>query len=200
MIVGGVRTNAAVQSWYQWIEVGVEYLELGCRVLVGGVFAVSAGSKLSSRTAVADFAAATARLTGARAGRARQLAAAVVAAEIAVVLALIVPSLVRWGFAVGIGLLAVFSVAIVGALRRRQTTPCRCFGASTSPLGAQHVARNAALTAVGVLGIAADLSGGASSLDFGLACVVALAALIGVALAARLDDLIGLFRTTTARS
>ena len=54
--------------------------------------------------------------------------------------------------------------------------------------------------AFGVLGIAADLSGGAASLDFGLASVVAFAALLGVALVARLDDLIGLFRPTTARS
>ena len=178
----------------------MEYLEFGCQVLLGGVFFVSAGSKLYSRTAFADFRAATAGLTGARAARVRQLAVATVAAEIAIVLALIVPALVRWGFVVGIGLLAVFSAAIVRSLRRGHRAPCRCFGASNSPLGAQHVARNAALAAFGVLGIAAGLSGGTSSLDFGPACVVAFAALIGVALTARLDDLIGLFRTTTATS
>ncbi|NIK61079.1 MauE/DoxX family redox-associated membrane protein [Kribbella shirazensis] len=178
----------------------MEYLQFGCQVLLGGVFAVSAGSKLYTRTAFADFAAATARLTGAGTGRARQLAVGVVATEIAVVLALIVPALVLWGFAVGIGLLAVFSAAIVRSLRRGQRAPCRCFGASNSPLGVQHVARNAALAAFGAFGIASGLSGRTSSLDFGLACVVAFAALVGVALTARLDDLIGLFRTTTATS
>ncbi len=175
---------------------GVEYLEFGCRVLLGGVFAVSAGSKLYSRTAFADFTVATARLTGARAARARQLAAAAVAAEIAIVLALIVPALVLWGFAASIGLLAVLTATIVRALRRGQRAPCRCFGASNSPLGAQHVARNAALAVFGVLGVTAGMSGGASSLDLGLAGVIAFAALIGVALTVRLDDLIGLFRTT----
>jgi len=179
-------------------EVGVEYLEFGCQVLLGGVFAVSAGSKLYSRTAFVDFTAATARLTGARAARARQLAVATVAAELAIVLGLIVPALVPWGFAAGIGLLAVLTAAIVGSLRRGQRAPCRCFGASNSPLGARHVARNAALAAFGVLGIAAGMIGGTSSLAWGLACVVAFAALIGVALTARLDDLIGLFRATTA--
>lgn len=178
----------------------MEYLQFGCQVLLGGVFAMSAGSKLYSRTAFAEFTAATARLTGAGAGRARQFAVAAVAAEITIVLALIVPALVLWGFAVGIGLLAVFSAAIVRSLRRGQRAPCRCFGASNSPLGTQHVVRNAALAAFGALGIAAGLSGGTSSLDFGLACVVAFAALIGVALTARLDDLIGLFRATTATS
>jgi len=174
------------------------YVEFGCQVLLGGVFAVSAGSKLYSRTAFAGFTAATARLTGTRAPRPRQLAVAVVAGEIAVVLALIVPALVLWGFAACVGLLAVFTAAIVRSLRRGQRAPCRCFGASDSPLGRRHVARNAVLAACGVLGIAAGMSGGASSLDVGLACVVAFAALIGVALTVRLDDLTGLFRTTAA--
>ncbi|TWD82829.1 methylamine utilization protein MauE [Kribbella amoyensis] len=178
----------------------MEYLQFGCQVLVGGVFAVSAGSKVYSRAAFADFAAATTRLTGAGTGRARQLAAGTVAAEIAVVVALIVPVLVPWGFAGGIGLLAVFSAAIVRSLRRGQRAPCRCFGASSSPLGTQHVARNAVLAAIGALGIAASLSEVTSSLDIGLACVVAFAALLGVVLTARLDDLIGLFRATTATS
>ena len=203
MTGGGVRRtppqDRGVHDGGGW-RVGVEYLEFGCQVLLGGVFAVSAGSKLYSRTAFADFTAATARLTGAGAGRARQLAVAAVAAEIAIVFALIVPALVPLGFAVGIGLLAVLTAAIVRSLRGGERTPCRCFGASNSPLGRQHVARNAALAGFGVLGIAADLSGEASSLDFGLACVVAFAALVGVALTARLDDLIGLFRTTTATS
>jgi len=173
----------------------MEYLAFGCQVLLCGVFAVSAGTKLYSRTAFADFTTATARLTGARAARARQLAVAVVAAEMAIVVALVVPALTLWGFAACIGLLAVFAAAIVRSLRRGQRTPCRCFGASNSPLGTQHVARNAVLAAFGGLGIAA---GGTSSLDWGLACVVAFAALIGVAVTARLDDLIGLFTNPTA--
>ncbi|ONI76827.1 hypothetical protein BWI15_04625 [Kribbella sp. ALI-6-A] len=176
----------------------MEYLQFGCQVLLGGVFAVSAGSKLYSRTAFAEFAAATARLSGAGAGRARQLAVAVVAAEIAIVLALIVHAL--WGFALGIGLLAVFSAAIVRSLRKGQRASCRCFGASNSPLGPQHVVRNIVLAAFGVLGIAANLSEPTSSTDIGLACVVAFAALIGVGLTARLDDLMGLFRVAATTS
>jgi hypothetical protein len=81
-------------------EVGVEYPRFRCQVLLGGVFA---GSKLSLPTAFADFTAATARLTGTRAARARQLAVATVPAEIAIVVAivpaLVVPALVLWGLA-----------------------------------------------------------------------------------------------------
>lgn len=187
-----------------WGEVGVEYLEFGCQVLLGGVFAVSACAKLSSRTAFADFTAATARLTGARPPRTRQLAVATVTAEIAIVVAmvaaLVVPALAPWGFAASVGLLAVFTAAIIRAMRRGQRAPCRCFGASNSPLGTQHVVRNAVLAAFGVLGAAAGMREGPSSLEVGLACVVAFAALVGVALTARLDDLIGLFRTTSAAS
>lgn len=171
------------------------YLEFGCRVLLGGVFAVSVGTKLFSRAGFADFTAATGRLTGARAARARQLAVAVVVGEVAVVLGVVVPALVTWGFAVAVGLLTVFTVAIVRSLRRGQRAPCRCFGASNSPLGTHHVVRNAVLAAFGVLGIAAR---GTPSPDVGLACVAAVAALVGVVVTARLDDLIGLFRTTTA--
>lgn len=176
----------------------MEYVEFGCRVLLGGVFAVSSGGKLYSRTAFADFTAATARLTGARAARARQFAVAVVVAEVAIVLALVVPALVPWGFAAGIGLLAVFTAAIVRSLRRGQRAPCRCFGTSNSPLRTHHVARNAVLAAFGGLGIVAGMSGDSSSLDWGLACVAAFAALTGVALTARLDDLIGLFTNPAA--
>jgi hypothetical protein len=171
------------------------YLAFGCQVLLGGVFAVSAGTKLYSRAAFADFTAATARLTGARAARARQFAVAVVVAEVAIVVALVVPALTPWGFAASIGLLAAFTAAIVRSLRRGQRAPCRCFGASHSPLGTHHVARNTVLAAFGGLGIVA---GDTASLDVGLACVVAFAALIGVALTARLDDLIGLFTNPTA--
>lgn len=178
----------------------MEYLEFGCRVLLGGVFAVSIGSKLLPRAAFADFVAATARLTGAGVRRAKPLAVASVAAEVAVVIALVVPALVPWGFAVGIGLLGVFSAAIAGSLRRGQRASCRCFGASSSPLGAQHVVRNVVLVAFGALGIIASLRGETSPLELGPACVVAFAALIGVALTARLDDLIGLFRATTVTS
>jgi hypothetical protein len=99
-----------------------------------------------------------------------------------------------------VGLLAVLTAAVVRSLRRGQRSPCRCFGASNTPLGTRHVARNAVLAAFGVLGIAAGTVGDASSLDLGPACVVAFAALIGVALTARLDDLISLFLATTATS
>lgn len=172
------------------------YLALGCQVLLGGVFAVSSGSKLHSRAAFADFTAATARLTGAHAARAFRFAVAVVAVEVVVVLALCTPWLARWGFVAAAGLLAVLTAAIVRSLRRGQRATCRCFGVSDAPLGTLHVARNAVLAALCALGVAA---GAASTPDPGVACVAVAAALAGVVLVVRLDDVAGLFRATAVK-
>ncbi len=56
--------------------------------------------------------------------------------------------------AAAIALLAVFTALIVMQLAQGRRPPCACFGAwSAKPLGAGHVARNAALIALGVLAL-----------------------------------------------
>ena len=53
---------------------------------------------------------------------------------------------------VALGLLAAFTALIVRQLAQGRHPPCACFGAwSAKPLGWGHVARNAALAALGVI-------------------------------------------------
>ena len=53
-----------------------------------------------------------------------------------------------------VGMLVVFTGMIIGQLAQGRRPPCACFGAwSAKPLGLGHVARNAALIALGVLAL-----------------------------------------------
>ncbi|WP_410050170.1 MauE/DoxX family redox-associated membrane protein, partial [Actinomadura sp. CNU-125] len=114
-------------------------LLVGLQSLVAVVFTVSAVSKARSAAAYAEFAADVRRLVPA--GPPRVLAGTVVAGEAAVPVLLAVPGTAPAGFAVAVLLLAGFTAAILGALRRGETAPCRCFGTSGARLGRGHVVR-----------------------------------------------------------
>lgn len=134
------------------------YLVLVASSTLWVVFAVSAVSKLRNRTAYAAFAASTRRLLPAGSPAAARVVATLVAgAEVAVVLAL--PVLPAVGLALAAILLSAFSVAIGVAVRRGVTAPCRCFGASSRPLGASQAARNAVLALLALSGAALGGSG-----------------------------------------
>ena len=94
------------------------------------------------------------------------------------------------GFAVAAGLLAVFTGAIVLSLRRGNAAPCRCFGASSTPLGPRHVARNAVLVALALLGLVAALVPGPADLA-GLVVAGAAGVVAGVTITA-FDDIAAL--------
>jgi hypothetical protein len=170
----------------------VEYVALGCRSLVALLFLMSAASKLRSRSAYADFLAATRRLAPPW-PPVRVAAVAVVAAELAIAALVAAPGTVRAGFALALGLLAAFTYAILAALRRPERAPCACFGASGRPLGYGHVARNLVLMAVSALGLLTDapVTGDVAAMVTAIA-TGAVAAIV-VALG---DDLIDLFSPT----
>ncbi len=161
------------------------YLELGCRGLLAGVFLVSLAGKLRGRAAYAAFVAATASLLATDGRQARVLAPLTIAAEIATVGALAVGTA---GLLVAAALLGCFTVALVLALRRGTTAPCRCFGASTTPIGVHHVVRNLVLAGLAVVGSIAGYDG--APLDPAALVVTALAALVCVLVTVRLDDLV----------
>lgn len=166
-------------------------LVFGCRCVLLLVFAVSAVSKVRGPGSFAAFRAATAALLPRAAVRAsRPVAIAVVTAEVAVVVALAVPSTVYFGSMLAAGLLAGFTVAVAAALRRGTTASCRCFGASATRLGARHLVRNGALLALagGALLTTARPGGEpvALVLTAGVAVVVAL-------LVISFDELVDLF-------
>lgn len=171
------------------------YLLLGCRCLLGLVFAASVTSKLRGRAPYAEFTLAAQRLApGWVTARvpAEVLAAVVAAAEAAVVVLLAGPGTVRWGLVVA-GVLAMgFAVAVTAALRRGDRAPCRCFGASDRPIGQVHLVRNGLLAATACLGLVADQADGGPLQPAG-----AVAAVVAGAVAAMLvvtaDDVAELF-------
>jgi methylamine utilization protein MauE len=154
-------------------------VSFGCQCVLLLVFAVSVVSKVRDRASFLAFRAATrALLPPAAAAAARPVAVTVVVVEVSAVVTLAVPATGPVGLLLSAGLLAAFTAAIGAALRRGTTAACRCFGASTTPLGARHLVRNGVLIVLaGVPLLTGAQPGGdpvALALAAGVAVVVAL--------------------------
>ncbi|HET6856331.1 MAG TPA: MauE/DoxX family redox-associated membrane protein [Streptomyces sp.] len=164
------------------------------RVLVGTVFLIALVSKVASRRAFAAFAGSVAELSPLPASASRSLAYAVAAGEFLVCLLLVMPAPLAagLGFAWAAALLLAFAVAVGCAVARGSRSTCRCFGASTAPLGVRHVVRNLVL-AVGAAGAAAVTQTTGSGHPAGLV-IAALAGLLLGGLLAALDSIVDLFR------
>src|SRR6185503_12351118 len=153
-------------------EWSMDYLSFACRCLIGLVCGVSVIGKLRGRTAFREFAGTT-RVLLIAAGpvsrvshaAARVVGGVVVAAEASVVLLLLIPGTGWVGLGLAMVLMASFGHGIAAAIRRGLRTSCRCFGASSTPLGSRHLVRNAALFLVAATGLLtgpvadADLAG-----------------------------------------
>ncbi|WP_208799875.1 MauE/DoxX family redox-associated membrane protein [Microbispora triticiradicis] len=176
-----------------------------CRLLTGIVFLASAVSKLRGRAAYEEFTAATRALAPRL--PARPAAALVVAAEAAVAPLLAWRPTVLAGFCAALGLLVAFTVAMAAALRRRRRVLCRCFGASTVPVGPGHLVRNAVLAAAAATGAAQAAIAGAAAesagslTDLGVAGPAAAALTAGAAavLLSATGEIAGLFTNTHSR-
>ncbi|WP_326632754.1 hypothetical protein OIE67_46815 [Nonomuraea fuscirosea] len=159
---------------------------VACQVLLATVFVVSAYSKLRSRAALRSFAATLGSLPGTI-----RFPAALATAVVEVVAAAGLVVLPRAGLAAGGVLLVAFSTWIAVSLRGGRREPCRCFGASVTPLGPVHLVRNGLLLLVVGLGAAAAFTGGPVTVA-GLALAVP-AGLVGAVLLIAFDDLADLF-------
>ncbi|MEV5504764.1 MauE/DoxX family redox-associated membrane protein [Nonomuraea fuscirosea] len=159
---------------------------VACQVLLATVFVVSAYSKLRSRAALRSFAATLGSLPGPI-----RFPAALATAIVEVVAAAGLVVLPRAGLAAGGVLLVAFSTWIAVSLRGGRREPCRCFGASVTPLGPVHLVRNGLLLLVVGLGAAAAFTGGPVTVA-GLALAVP-AGLVGAVLLIAFDDLADLF-------
>jgi hypothetical protein len=164
-------------------------LALGCRTLLAVVMSAAAASKLRRR----DFASFVDALRGfgVPSGLARVpprgLAGAVVALEAAAaVLLLVAPAA---GLALALGLIAVFTAVLRNVIHNGREVACRCFGASTAPIGVAHLVRNGVLLAVICAGLAATaLAAGAEVAPPERLAAIALGVLAGAAVT-RWDDL-----------
>jgi Methylamine utilisation protein MauE len=167
------------------------YVLLGCRVLIGLVFTISLVSKVRGGDSYRRFVAAVADLAPGL--PARPAAITVVTGEAAVMVLLTTP-VPLLGFAVAVGLLSAFTVAIVAALRRRPGVSCQCFGTSTTPLSRVHVARNVVLSTVAAVGaLTATAAGG--TLPLGAATAMVALGAGGAVVVALTDDIADLFRS-----
>ncbi|MEU5427842.1 MauE/DoxX family redox-associated membrane protein [Streptomyces olivoreticuli] len=169
-------------------------LALGLRALIGVVFLASFVGKVSGRGAFDRFVSSVRDMRVLPARSARSVARSVVTAEAAVCVTLATPvrAVAVGGFMLSGVLLTVFAAGILLSLRQGVRTPCRCFGASVSPLGPGHVARNLTLTAVAVVGAVAVPAAGATA-PGGAALSVLTGLLLG-GLVTALDDILDLFR------
>jgi hypothetical protein len=157
-----------------------------CQGLLVVVFLASAAGKLHGRRSLRAFADSLVSLRLVRPGTALPVALAVAAAEAAAAVLLV--SSRTAGFAVAVALMAVLTAGVGVVLARGTAAPCRCFGASVTPLSARHLARNALLTAVAVTGLLAP--GGAA--QPGAVIATAAGVLAGI-LVTILDDVVALF-------
>jgi hypothetical protein len=181
------------------------YLIAGCAYLIGVTFVVSTVSKVRSRTSLSEFLRSTASMLHAfpsarSAGRAvtRSLGFAVIAAEAATSVLVVVPATRVAGFGAACVLLLGFSTGIAVTLRSGASVTCRCFGASPGPLAGRHLVRNCLLMTAAAGGLAAGVVGRQGpATPAGLAVTVPTAMVVAL-LVARLDDLIDLLRPSAA--
>ncbi|GAB3425396.1 MauE/DoxX family redox-associated membrane protein [Flindersiella endophytica] len=171
----------------------MEYVVLACQVTLAGVFLFSFASKVRNRNAYEEFVASVVILRLARYRGSRVLALATVAAEAASVILLIVPSTSKAGLALAACLLTAFTTVIAVELRRGSRAPCRCFGASSTPLGLPHLLRNLILLAAGGTGLVGGLTATAAPRDPAWTVLTLAAAALALVLVVRLDDLVALF-------
>ncbi|PNG20443.1 MauE/DoxX family redox-associated membrane protein [Streptomyces cahuitamycinicus] len=178
----------------------MQYLHLAIRCLLVVIFLVSSFGKISGRRAYGRFVTSVRDMGVLPAPLARPAAASVAAAETVVWLLLLVPSpsAARSGGAIATGLLCAFAAAVLASLWRGVRTPCRCFGTTAAPLGAQHVVRNSCLAAAAVLCVITAEAGG--PVHASGAVVAVSAGLLGGALIVWLDDILGLFRPVGAQT
>lgn len=172
----------------------MQYIEVAVRAVLVVVFALALAGKVSSRSAFAAFVASLRRMNLVGEAWLRTAAVATVVAESAIVVLALVPVRLAATAAsvLAAGLLGALTVAVAQVVRRGAAVPCRCFGASDTPLSMQHIARNLTLVVVAGLGVAGSLAGG--SFQAPLVAVIALAGVVMGLLVTRWDDLVALMR------
>jgi Methylamine utilisation protein MauE len=164
---------------------------IACRMLIGTVFAVSATSKMAGPAAWQAYRSWLSRvplpLTGTM-----MVPVALAAAEAAVVPLVAMPMTATAGMAVATALCLMLTVGLAVAVRRGLSEPCRCFGASSQPLGGGQVVRNAALSAIAGLGAGLGVAGGGAAVPAGQIALTIAAGLAGALLTIFAEDIAAL--------
>lgn len=174
------------------------YLLLTCRCTVYVVFVAAVAGKLRSRAAFDAFARSVHRLVTSRPRVSTALSGGTVLAETAVVVLTAIPRTVPVGLALAGLMLLVFCAGIVVSMRSGASVPCRCFGATSAPLGPRHLVRNAALLSVVAAGLVAwQLRATGRPATGGAVLAVAVAVVLAL-IVIFFDDLADLFGSSPA--
>ncbi|WP_157546376.1 MauE/DoxX family redox-associated membrane protein [Hamadaea tsunoensis] len=170
----------------------MQYVDVAARLILVTVFALAFASKVAGRAAWAAFVKSLRDMAVVPERLVPAAAVAAAAAEAAVVLVALVPVRVAGtvAFVLAAGLMAALTLAVTAVVRRGAAVACRCFGATTAPLGTAHIVRNALLLGVSLLGLAGSFVDG--SVQWGLAAIVGLFGLVIGFVVTRWDDLAAL--------
>lgn len=174
----------------------IAYIGFGCRVLLAVVFFAAAVSKMRGRNRT-EFRASLGAF-GVNPRRRSAVVAAVIMCELATAVLLAADVTALAGLVVGAALLIVFTMAIKSVLRRGTSASCRCFGASTQPLGRRHLVRNAILlsiAAVGITGTSPATALGVAGWNPAALMVAGFVAVVLAALVISYDDLVAVVLT-----
>lgn len=164
------------------------YLSVFCRLLIGGLFLVSAFAKLrdprSFREDLRGY-----RLVPRRAETV--VMAGVVGVESLLPILLVFEVTALFGWLLAAGMLLGFATAMGSVLRRGLATGCGCLGRRDSIVRPAHVWRNLALAGVCAIG-ALTLSGADRTIEPGIVAVLSVAAGCVVATLVFFDDMLAL--------
>ena len=155
------------------------------RATLGWVFGAALLSKAAGRARWQSFVDALPALGLPSRVSARIAAGLVIAGEACAVALLVCAP--RLGAELSAAMLAVFTIALVAAVRGNRRAACHCFGGSDAIVGRVHVVRNVLLLAIAVSWIAAGASSSAELSARG-AAALGYGALLGF-LFTRWDDL-----------
>jgi hypothetical protein len=151
------------------------YLALACRAALAVVFAMAVLGKVAGKDAFTEFVRSVVAMAAVPERLAVPVARATVLAEGLTVLLVVAPTRVTGliGCILATLLTIVFSVTIVGSLRRGRRVSCRCFGRSNTPIGKRHLVRNTVLLTLTLLGVLAVTVAAGANLAGALVAVLA---------------------------
>ncbi|MEV5828000.1 MauE/DoxX family redox-associated membrane protein [Spirillospora sp. NPDC052242] len=177
----------------------MSYAAIGCESLIGITFVLAALSKVRDRASFNAFVDAVRGLGVTPRRRADRVAVAAVGAEAAVPLLLGIALAGRTaaplvaGLVTALALLTVFTAIILVSMRHGDRVTCRCFGASGTPMGWRHVARNALLSTAVLVALVSESASPGARIDAGGAAIAAATGCVAALLVAFLDDIVDLF-------
>lgn len=129
------------------------YVGFACRVLVVVVFVSAVLGKARSGGAWKEFTESVNELGLLPRRAARGVAGAVLVIEVAVVVLLVTPGGVLYGYACALGALLAFTAAVGAARSGGRRVRCRCFGGRGETVDASYFARNGVLIGAALLGV-----------------------------------------------